>query len=89
MSTKTQARKNLIASAKRKLLNQALKSRIKTEIKKARQVATSADAQSDIRVAQSLLDRAVTKGVLHKRQAARRKSRLAKALKGKQNEQTS
>lgn len=80
MSTKTQAKKSLNQSNKRRLLNLALRSRIKTELKKARQlVATS--AEEDLRMAQRLLDKAVSKGVLHKRQAARRKSRLARATR--------
>jgi small subunit ribosomal protein S20 len=80
MSTKTQAKKSLNQSNKRRLLNLALRSRIKTEIKKAMQLAATS-AEENMRMAQRVLDRAVSKGVLHKRQAARRKSRLARALK--------
>ncbi len=80
MSTKTQSKKSLNQSNKRRLLNLALKSRIKTEIKKIRQLAATS-AEEDMRMAQRILDKAVSKGVLHKRQAARRKSRLARALK--------
>jgi len=83
MSTKTQAKKSLNQSNKRRLLNLALKSRIKTEIKKIRLLAATA-AEEDMRMAQRTLDRAVSKGVLHKRQAARRKSRLARAIKKNQ-----
>jgi small subunit ribosomal protein S20 len=79
MSTKTQAKKSLNQSNKRRLLNLALKSRKKTEIKKIRQLAATA-TEEDMRMAQRTLDRAVSKGVLHKRQAARRKSRLARAI---------
>jgi small subunit ribosomal protein S20 len=79
MSTKTQAKKSLNQSNKRRLLNLALRSRIKTELKKARQLAATS-AEENMRMAQRLLDKAVSKGVLHKRQAARRKSRLARAL---------
>jgi small subunit ribosomal protein S20 len=80
MSTKIQAKKSLNQSNKRRLLNLALKSRIKTEIKKAKQLAATS-AEEDMRMAQRLLDKAVSKGVIHKRQAARRKSRLATAIK--------
>jgi len=79
MSTKTQAKKSLNQSNKRRLLNLALRSRIKTELKKVRQLAATA-TEKDMRMAQRLLDKAVCKGALHKRQAARRKSRLARAL---------
>jgi small subunit ribosomal protein S20 len=80
MSTKTQAKKSLNQSNKRRLLNLALRSRIKTELKKARQLAATS-AEENMRMAQRLLDKAVSKGVLHKRQAARRKSRLARAAR--------
>ena len=79
MSTKTQAKKSLNQSNKRRLLNLALRSRIKTELKKARQLAATS-SEENMRMAQRLLDKAVSKGVIHKRQAARRKSRLARSL---------
>jgi small subunit ribosomal protein S20 len=39
------------------------------------------DAQDAVRAAQAALDRAAASGVIHRNTAARRKSRLAKALK--------
>jgi small subunit ribosomal protein S20 len=39
------------------------------------------DAQDAVRAAQAALDRAASAGVIHRNTAARRKSRLAKALK--------
>ncbi|CAG4929067.1 MULTISPECIES: 30S ribosomal protein S20 [Acidithrix] len=58
--------------------NKALKSELKTRVKVA-----IADAQSNaekseqtLRTAISKLDKAVTKGIIHKNQASRRKSRL-------------
>jgi len=81
MSTKTQAIKSLKQGAKRRLRNLAMKSHIKTQIKRIRQQIEAKAEDLDIRLQQSLLDRAAGKGIIHKRQAARRKSRLARALK--------
>ena len=41
----------------------------------------ASDAREVVRAAQSALDRAASAGVIHRNTAARRKSRLAKALK--------
>jgi len=63
--------------------NVAVKSRIKTAVRKTLEVLSGGetqDQQAEYAKAQALLDSAVTKGVLHKNAAARRKSRLAKRL---------
>jgi small subunit ribosomal protein S20 len=70
---------------KRRARNRSIKSRVKTYITKARQaIATPAagveEATAAVRAAVSELDRAAKKGVLHKNNAARRKSRLMKQL---------
>jgi small subunit ribosomal protein S20 len=55
---------------------------LKTDAKKVRGAATSTDseaAQTEYQRAARALDKAVSKGVLHKQTAARRKSRLARA----------
>lgn len=64
--------------------NKAVRSNLKTEAKKARAAFTSAEADPEtsstlLREASRSLDKAASAGVLHKRTAARRKSRLAKA----------
>ncbi|MGH2673980.1 MAG: 30S ribosomal protein S20 [Actinomycetota bacterium] len=61
--------------------NKAVRSRLKTEAKKVRTTAESGDAEaasSQLRSTARLLDRAASKGVIHRRTAARRKSRLAR-----------
>jgi small subunit ribosomal protein S20 len=66
----------------RRLRNKAVRTALKTEAKKVRSAATSGDtdgAQDEFRRASRGLDKAVSKGALHKRAAARRKSRLARA----------
>ena len=66
------AKKRLRQSAKRQLRNQAAKTRIKTETKKALAGQTN--------LAFSVIDRAAAKGIIHKNAAARRKSRLARRI---------
>ncbi len=66
---------------KRRLHNRSIKSLVKTQITKARQaIATDENAEAAVRVAVSELDRAAKKGVIHRNNAARRKSRLMKLL---------
>jgi small subunit ribosomal protein S20 len=61
--------------------NKAVRTALKTSTKKVRAavVAGDADAIARQREAARALDRAASKGIVHKRTAARRKSRLAKA----------
>jgi small subunit ribosomal protein S20 len=63
--------------------NKAVRSSLKTSAKKVRTAAESGDVDSateQARAASRALDKAASRGVLHKRTAARRKSRLAKTL---------
>lgn len=65
--------------------NHAIKSKVRTFVKKARVAIEAAPQQPEtteaLREAISQLDRAVTKGVLHRNNASRRKSRLVMRLK--------
>ncbi|MGH2740354.1 MAG: 30S ribosomal protein S20 [Actinomycetota bacterium] len=66
---------------RRRLRNKAVRAEVKTAEKAARQAVDSGDAETagaSIRDASRLLDKAVAKSVVHKRTAARRKSRLAR-----------
>jgi small subunit ribosomal protein S20 len=77
------SKKDIVRSRRRRLRNSGWKSRLKTEIRKARTgIGGGPDEATvaQVRLATRLLDKAVTKGVIHKRQAARRKSRLASRL---------
>jgi small subunit ribosomal protein S20 len=63
--------------------NKAVRTSLKTATKKVRTAADEGDldtASSRAREASRALDKAASSGVLHKRTAARRKSRLAKTL---------
>ncbi len=63
--------------------NQSVKSHVKTAIRKFREAAAAGEKDRAIelqRAAGSTLDRAVSKGVLHKNQAANKKSSMARQL---------
>jgi small subunit ribosomal protein S20 len=68
----------------RRVRNQALRTRLKSEAKKVRTAAAGGDqkeaAVEQFQRAARLLDRAASKGAIHKRTAARRKSRLARRV---------
>jgi small subunit ribosomal protein S20 len=69
----------------RRVRNKAIRSQLKTEVKKAQQASQGGDAQAaqdQVRATSRLLDKAVSKGVVHKRTAARRKSKLARRTAG-------
>ncbi len=66
------AKKRLRQDVKKSLRNQIVKTRIKTEVRKA--LAGQENA------ALSAIDKASAKGVIHRNAAARKKSRLAKRL---------
>ena len=75
--------KDLKRSRGRAMRNAAVRSGVKTAVKKARQAVAGSDAegaQTATRAAARLLDKAATKGTIHKRAAARSKSRLARSL---------
>lgn len=83
MPNNAAAAKRMRQEQKRRLHNRSVKSIVKTQITKARQAIASnagADAQEAVRLAVSELDRAAKKGVIHRNNAARRKSRLMKQL---------
>lgn len=67
---------------KKAAANKIKKSEIRTAVKKARVAVAEAgeNAQTLIVEAQKKLDRAATKGRMHKNTVARRKSRLQKAM---------
>jgi small subunit ribosomal protein S20 len=76
------SKKDIVRSRQNRLRNSSWKSRIKTEIRKSRTAITAQEAGAAdlVKTASRLLDKAVTKGVIHKGQAARRKSRLVRRL---------
>ena len=77
---KSQKKRNL-TNAKAQERNKAVRSELKTRVKAAvRSAETGADdADEVLRRAQTKIDKAAAKRVIHKNQAARRKSRLMQA----------
>ena len=76
------AEKRMRQEQKRRLHNRSIKSLVKTQVTRARQSINDEDtnAEAAVRAAVSELDRAAKKGVIHRNNAARRKSRLMKQL---------
>jgi small subunit ribosomal protein S20 len=84
------SQKRIRSSARKHEHNRIYRSRTRTEVKKAR--ALIVQGNLDEAIAQTheairILDKAVTKGVLPKNNAARRKSRLMRQLNHLQNTQ--
>lgn len=76
MANTKSALKRIRTSAKRNLRNRSVKSTVRTAVRKFNDLVTV----ESLRAAMSALDKAVSKGVLHRNTAARKKSRLAKKL---------
>lgn len=75
--------KRIRQNEKRRLRNRYFRGRARTFVKKARlsiQRGSLEEAIQATRLAVSALDKAAEKGILHKNNAARRKSRLMKRL---------
>ena len=78
------AKKRVSVIAHKTAQNRMAKSRMRTTIKKVDALTADGEAKAAGAAyieAQKLIDQAVQKGLLHKRTAARRKSRLARGLK--------
>ncbi len=83
MPNTSSAKKELRKSHKRRLLNRAQRSNLRTVIKKFQTVVAGDDpaaAETALRQAAKQLDKAAAKNLIHKNKAARTKSRLTKSL---------
>lgn len=76
------AEKRIRQNLKRRDRNRVVRGGTRTAIKKARMLIDAGDASAAGAVQDALnaLDRSVSKGIIHKNNAARRKSRLMQAL---------
>jgi small subunit ribosomal protein S20 len=76
------AKKRVKVIEKKTLRNKAIKSDLKTALKKADAAVANnaADKEQVVRTAIKKVDMACTKGIMHKNKAARKKSQLAKKL---------
>ena len=77
---KSQIKRNS-TNERRRLRNKAVKSQLRTAVRSFREAAASGDAgeaRTALTAASRKLDKAVSKGVIHKNQAANRKSAMAR-----------
>ena len=70
------AAKRVLTNQKAQQRNRMIHSTMKTSIKKVRAASTKEEAGQALHQATSLIDRTVSKGVIHKYAGARYKSRL-------------
>ena len=83
MANTKSAIKRLRSAERRRQHNQVYRGRARTAVKKARRLIDEGrleEAREAVRVAASALDKAAEKGIVHKNNAARRKSRLMRQL---------
>ncbi|MBR1900215.1 MAG: 30S ribosomal protein S20 [Lachnospiraceae bacterium] len=81
------AKKRVLTSKVRQERNKAIKSSVKTAIKKVEAAVNAADkdaAAKELLNATSIIDKAAKKGVLHKNNASRKVARLAKMVNSAQ-----
>ena len=81
MANLKSALKRIRSSRRKAARNRIVRSKARTTIKRARQLIATGnleEAQDVVRQAMSALDKAAEKGVVHRNNAARRKSRLMK-----------
>lgn len=84
MANHASAKKRAKQTPKRAKINSARKNRIKTFVKKIEAAITAGDAEAAaaaFKAAQPEIMRGVSKGVMHKKTAARKISRLSAKLK--------
>lgn len=83
MANHKSALKRIKQNEKRRMRNRIVKSKLKTSVKKTLGAAKGqGDVASELRSAQSVIDKAARKGVIHKRTAARKISRLHRRVSG-------
>ena len=81
------AKKRVLTSRVRQERNKAIKSSVKTAIKKVEAAVNAADkdaAAKELLNATSIIDKAAKKGVLHKNNSTRKVARLAKMVNSAQ-----
>jgi small subunit ribosomal protein S20 len=84
MANTASARKRIRQNEKRTVRNRARRSRVRTFLRKVEQAIAEGDksvAQEAFKAAQPELQRAATKGVLHRNSVARKLSRLSSRIK--------
>lgn len=80
MASHKSAKKRIRTNERKRIINKNSISRIKTVMKKALNSNEKEEAEKLYKEAVSILDRSVTKGNIHRNNAARKKSALTKHL---------
>jgi len=84
MANSAQARKRARQAEVTNRRNSALRSTLRTAVKKVRKAIATGDkaaAQKELQASQAVIDRIADKKIVHKNMASRTKSRLAQAIK--------
>ncbi len=82
MANLKSSKKDVKRSARRTAVNKSIRTEIKTYVKKVRLAVETGDkavTADALAMATKKIDKAAQRGIIHKNQAARRKSRIAKA----------
>ncbi|HXH60577.1 MAG TPA: 30S ribosomal protein S20 [Fimbriimonadaceae bacterium] len=80
MANLKSSKKDIRRSAKKREANLSVRTGLKTYVKRVRQAIEAGDktkVAEELKMAQKSLDKAAQRGIIHKKQAARRKSRIA------------
>lgn len=80
MAHSKQASKRIRTNEKARLANKGVTSTMRTAVKKLQNSESSEGAQGEMPAVMKRIDKAAKKGILHKNAAARKKSRLQRAL---------
>ena len=82
MANTRSAKKRIRQNERRRIRNRGVRSKVRTAVKTARSAFTESGADTRAAVTEAIrtLDKAVTKGVIHRNTAARKKSSLARRL---------
>lgn len=82
MANTKSAMKRMRQNEKRRARNRMVRSKVRTAIKAGRTVAAGPEGRQAVLEAIRALDKAVSRGVIHRNTAARKKSALARRLVG-------
>ncbi len=74
------AKKRVNVIAKKKVINNDLRTSMRTAIKNVEKSNDKENASKNLNIAIQRIDKAVAKGIVHKNYAARQKSRLTKLV---------
>ncbi len=77
------AKKTVRKNEEQRMANKAVKSSMRSQVKKVKEAIDAGDkdkAQAEMKLAARKMDKAAKTNIIHKNQAARRKSRLQKAV---------